>query len=309
MACKTPAVATTIEDLHEAAFGFRPAKKGTAYERLTAVVLAAQGWERVVHDTTEGAAGKLAEHQLDLTGRDPSGQIERLIVECKDWDETVGKGALDTLVGVRTQLAADAAALITTKGYTQGAIDVAVDENIGLWRLRPFDPENPDRYIREITLTIVAVGSTYSDFDVELLPGHGLPPGTQFQVAAKGDDHLLRLDGSPAETFADVLRNHSAIARDDAGPYRRRASLPDGRRLPVEGGESVPIAALTWTETVHRSPHTTVTKAPGEPVLVLEQLNEKGEPESGRIVFDRGLFAWDIDADGKVTPRGEIPTG
>ena len=179
-----------------------------------------------------------------------------------------------------------AAALITTKGYTQGAIDVAVDENIGLWRLRPLIGK-PRPGIRE-SASYRRLGSTYGDFDVELLPGHGLPPGTH-SGQREATIIFFILTALPQDV-ADVLRNHSAIARDDAGPYRRRASLPDGRRLPVEGGESVPIAALTWTETVHRSPHTTVTKAPGEPVLVLEQLNEKGEPESGRIVFDRGLL-------------------
>jgi len=36
-----------IEDLHEALSGFRPTKQGAAYERLTAVALAAFGWTDV----------------------------------------------------------------------------------------------------------------------------------------------------------------------------------------------------------------------------------------------------------------------
>jgi len=299
-------VAATVEDLHEAVFGFRPAKAGTAYERLTAVVLAMQGWEQVVHDTTESAPGKRAEHQLDVVGRDPSGHIERLIVECKDWDRTVGKSTLDTLVGVRDQLNADAAAVITTVGYKRGAINVAVDENLGLWRLRPFDPEHPDLYVKEITITLISVASTYSDFDVELMPEHEFPSGTEFRVRAAGDEHLLYLDGSPAETFHAVLESQHATANDAAGPYKRRASFDDGRRLPVERGESVPIRAFTWIETVHHSPHVMVIRAQGEPMLVLEQLDESGGIESGRVVVDRDLFAWDIDADGNVTPRGTL---
>jgi hypothetical protein len=81
-------------------------------------------------------------------------------------------------------------------------------------------------------------------------------------------------------------------------PYQRRASFSDGRLLPVEGGVAVPIAGLSWTETVHRSPHTTV--------LVLEQLGEHGELESGRMVVDRELFAWGIDSAGNVRPRGSL---
>lgn len=304
-------MAATIEDLHEAAFGFRPAKVGAAYERLTAVVLAMQGWDQVAHDTTDRAPGKRAEHQLDVVGRHPSGELERLIVECKDWGETVGKRTLDTLIGVRAQLRADAAAVITTVGYTRGAIDVAIDENIGLWRLRPFDPENPDPYVKEITITTVAVGSTYSDFDVELMPAHDheFPSEAAFQMRATGDDHLLHLDGAPAETFQAVLRSQHGTISDDAGPYQRRASFDTGRRLPIEGGTSVPIRALTWTETVYRSPHVSVIRAQGEPVLVLEQLDESGDVESGRVVVDRDLFAWDIDADGNVTLRGTLAAG
>jgi hypothetical protein len=104
---------------HEAAFGFRPAKPGTAYERLSAVVLATLGWQEVVHDTTESVPGKLAEHQLDVTGRHPSGEIRRLIVECKDWDQVVDHATLDKLVGVRAQVGADAAAAMTTRPTTR----------------------------------------------------------------------------------------------------------------------------------------------------------------------------------------------
>lgn len=296
-------MASTIEDLHEAVFGFRPAKAGTAYERLTAVVLAIQGWERVTHDTTESAPGKFAEHHLDVTGRHPSGRVKRLIVECKHWGNIVGKGTLDKLVGVGAQLGADAAAVITTVGYTQGAINVAADENIGLWRLRL-----PNRYIQEIPFTMIAVSHTYSDIAIELMPYHELPSATEVQVPA-GDDRLLHLDGSPAEAFREVLQGQHGTANDEAGPKQRRVSFSSGRRLPVGGGESVPIHALRWTETIHRNARTPVAKVRGEPALILERLNKDGEPESGGMVVDYDLFAWDIDADDNVVSREELPSG
>ena len=116
-------MSSEIEDLHEALFGFRPKKQGTAYERLTAIVLATRGWVDVTHDTTPTLPGKLAGHQLDVTGRLPSGVIERLIVECKHKGTSdVGQDILDHLVGVVAQVGADAAAVITTRGFTTGAI-------------------------------------------------------------------------------------------------------------------------------------------------------------------------------------------
>jgi hypothetical protein len=65
----------------------------------------------VTHDTTESAPGKFAEHHLDVTGRYPSGKVERLILECRHWSDIVGKDTLDKLVGVRAQLGSDAAAV------------------------------------------------------------------------------------------------------------------------------------------------------------------------------------------------------
>ncbi len=299
-------MSTEVEDLHDALFGYRPAKAGTAYERLSAVVLATRGWQDVTHDVTETPLGKLAQHQLDVTCRHPSGEVERLIVECKDWNRTVGEGTLNELVGVRSQMGADAGMVITTEGFTAGAVAVAADEDIALVRLRPFDPDNPVPYVKTITLTIVAVGSAHSDVQVQLVPGHSLPAGMSLQQRAWTGDHLQHLNGSPAETLKDLFAEHGAKIDDEAGSYERKVSFKDGRLIPIEGADPLPVAGLSWTETLHKSPHTTTSEAQGEPVLILEQLDGRGETESGRVVVDRELYAWDIDADGKVTPRGAL---
>ena len=302
------ASASTIADLHEALFGYRPAKLGTAYERISAVVLAVLGWEQLVHDTTDRVEGKLAGHQLDVTGRHPSGEIRRLIIECKDWGDEVGQDTLDHFVGVLAQVDNDAGAVLTTKGYTAGARDVAVDNDIALLRLRPFDPENPDQYIKSITFSFAPVGSVYSDWNVELQPAAELPSGTSFQFALSGADRLKTLDGAEAETLAEVIESQKTTL--EPGAYPRRAEFSDGRLLASASGEEVPIAALAWTEQVVKSaPHVSKIEKPGEPVLVLEQLDGDGELESGRVVVDQDLFAWDLDEDGNVIPRGQLGDG
>jgi hypothetical protein len=256
-------VSSAIEDLDEAAFGFRPAKPGTAYERLSAVVLATLGWLEVMHDTTESVPGKLAEHQLDVTGRHPSGEIRRLIVECKDWDQVVDQATLDKLVGIRAQVGADAGSVVTTKGYTAGALAVAVDENIGLWRLRPFDPENPELYVKQITLTLIAVVSTYSDVTVEV-PEDRFPAGTPTQARAWTSDRLLHGDGSLAETLQQVLEGQRAKLDEEAGPYPRQVSFSDGRLLPVEGSNPVPIVGGCLGPRRCTEAHTRRSRKPGE---------------------------------------------
>src|SRR5579872_4218688 len=100
-----------FQELHQDLFGFTPQKAGTAYERLAAVVLAVLGWQ-VTHDVTVKPIGKTAGHQLDVVAEAPDGQLKRLIIECKDYATDVKQGVLDTLVGVRQQVGADAAAVV-----------------------------------------------------------------------------------------------------------------------------------------------------------------------------------------------------
>ncbi len=159
-------------------------------------------------------------------------------MECKGWNRTVGEATLNELVGVRTQMGADAAMVITTEGFTAGATAVAVDEDIALVRLRPFDPENPVPYVKTITLTIVMVGSTHSDLQMQLMPGHSLAAGTSTQLSACTGDPLLHLDGSPAETLKDVLAEHGAKIDDEAGSYQRRANCSSACRCSAGSSSS-----------------------------------------------------------------------
>ena len=106
--------------------------------------MAVLGWREVVHDLIEKPPGRRAKHQIDVVATHPGGEVRGLIIECKDWDKTVGKGVLDRLVGVRTQVGADAAAVMTTVGYTRHAREVAADEHIAILRLRRFDQERDE---------------------------------------------------------------------------------------------------------------------------------------------------------------------
>jgi len=100
-----------IAALHGDLFEFVPPKAGTAYERIAALVLATLGWQNVAHYVSEQPVGRCAEHRLDVVAHDSAGVVGRLIVECKDYSKTVGEGTLNTLVGVREQLGAKAAAM------------------------------------------------------------------------------------------------------------------------------------------------------------------------------------------------------
>jgi restriction endonuclease len=252
-----------IDQLHERLFGYVAGKPGTAYERIGAVVLATFGWESLIHDIKERPQGRKALHQLDITARDPKGEIKRLLVECKDWNREVGQGTVNALVGVRDQIGADAAVILSTEGFKRGAMNVAIDENIALVRLAAYDPAKyGTNFATRIAITAKPLAPPErSDFDVEVADAHGR---TEVTIQLTGDDHLLLADGSPAERIQDIVERHMSPAQE--GQFRRRAELPAGRFIPTVDGEPVELRVLSWTET-NRSAGTfeIVHKAKGEP--------------------------------------------
>lgn len=178
---------SAANELHEHIFGFIPSKAGTAYERLAAVVLAELGWESVRHETKVRPEGRRAEQRLDVTATHPDGSVRRLLVECKDWNKEVGKGTLDALVGVRNQAGFDTAMVVTTKDFTAGAIDVAVDEGIAMVILRQVRPD--ESFVMGFKLELSPWAHYWSNIQVLAAPdaqASNRQPGHM-----RTDDHLL----------------------------------------------------------------------------------------------------------------------
>jgi hypothetical protein len=295
----------SVDDLHDAMFGFRPSGLGKSYERLAAIVFAHLGWTDVVFDTVQGVPGGRAKHQIDVRARRPDGQADHTIIECKDWDKGVGKATLDALVGVRSQLDADLAIVVTTERYKRGARAVAVDEGVTMLRLQPIDPDNPPDYIRSASVELVPTVPQFSE--VGIVPGdNGERTGT-VDINLTSADYLLHVDGAQAERIQDLLLSQS-VAR--VGRYERRAEFPDGRLIPVVTGAPIRIDALTWVETVVAGSSTTVTvSAIGSPRLSVQELDGAGNPKEGRVIVDAALNAWYIDDAGRVLSRGNVAPG
>lgn len=291
--------------LHGELFGFVPSKAGTAYERVAALVLAALGWQDVTHDVTERPAGRRAYHQLDIVARDPAGQVRRLIVECKDYATTIGERALNTLVGVKTQIGADAAVIVTTQGFTKGARAVAVDEDIAMVILRHYDPQTERlKFVKKVILTFDWYLPTFSDFEVATAPSAEIDGPRE--LALEGRDRLRHIDGTPAESIAELLERESAGLVE--GRFERNVKLNDGRLVYSVANEPIPISGLAWVEEVVKTSSTITREMQGTPVLVIEQIDEDGDVASGRLVVSEDLYAWDIDERGRVHPRGALVT-
>lgn len=286
-----------IDEIYARVFGETPAKRGTAYERLAAIVMATLGWSDVAHDRRLTGDGRLAAHQIDVTARDPAGAIRRMVIECKEWNTLVGQPTLDALASVRRQVGADAAAAMTTEGYSRGARAVAVDEDIALLVLRPYDPAR-DNFVLRVVIEWNILVPAFSDFDVEFLEDE---PARTVAIRMTAAERLLTLAGDPAERLIDVMEANAAPLEE--GVFRRRAELPDGRLVPLAGGGHVGIRALTWTETNHASRETQVIEGRGTPLLVFQQLEADGSVHSGRLILDSDLVAWRIGDSGEVVER------
>lgn len=294
---------SAADELHERIFGFVPPKAGTAYERLAAVVLAELGWESVKHETRLRPEGRRAEQRLDITATHPDGSIRRLLVECKDWNKEVGKGTMDALVGVRDQADFDAAMAVTTQGFTAGAIDVAADEDIAIVLLREVRPD--EHFVMGFKLEVFPVGTEWSNVQF-LVSSDAMDLGEGLNGGMSTEDHLLYRDGSPAETLGEVFAAQSGGLEE--GAFERSVQFEDGRLASIITGQPpIPIIGIRWTEIVSKSsPLVTEEHETGKPCLVVEQLNEDGQPERPRLVVDRHLNAWDIAEDGTVVERGQL---
>lgn len=301
MAAQEAIKLSAADDLHRRIFGFVPQRLGTSYERLAAVVLAGFGWEEVKHETRLRPEGRRAAQRLDVTATHPDGQVQRLLVECKDWNREVGKGTMDALVGVRNQAGFDAAMAVTTIGFTSGAVDVAVDENIAIVLLR--EVRDDERFVMGFSIEIAPCVPDWSN--VQFLAGQGADVSSGQTGAMSTDDRLLFADGTPAETLAEIFEGQSAGLQE--GVFDREVKFQSGRLAPVSDGETVPIVGVKWTETVSKSsPYKLAEYEDGMPCLVVEQINADGEPEGTRLVVDRHLFAWRIAHDGSVHSTGPL---
>ena len=185
-----------IDRLHEELFGSIPGKPGTAYEMITAIVLAALGWQDVVHDRTERADGMRAGHQLDVTCRDRDGKVRRLLIECKEWDtEDVGQDEMIKLYSVRDELGASDAAMITKRAFTKGARDTAFDHDLAMLRLRAYDSAVDDgTWIKKVSIEI-EIGATVRD-DVAVLTDGAWRAAKELGIRAEGWMDVLTLPAS-----------------------------------------------------------------------------------------------------------------
>ena len=74
------------------------------------------------------------------------------MIECKDYSKVVGISVVRDFYGVVSQIKPDQSIVVSSIGFTKGAINFAKDEDISLVILREFKDSDWDGIIRRIDL-------------------------------------------------------------------------------------------------------------------------------------------------------------
>jgi hypothetical protein len=288
-----------VDRLYEELFGSVPKKSGTAYEMLSAIVLATLGWQDVVHDRTDRLEGKRADHQLDVTCRRGDGSVTRLLIECKAWDtEDVGQDEMTKLWAVRDEIGASHAAMITKRTFTKGARDTAVDHDLAMIRLRLYDPATDDgTWIKKVSVNI-EIGMTIQE-NVEVLVAERWRRAHDLGIRPEGWMDVFDADGAPVGNVASLFAAGD-VANERDGQTRKQLDLDPP--LQIEGFDGlILVSGMRWNERVVTDTTLVTSEASGKPRLVLQQLDENGESYAGRVIVDEKLIGWRVEKDGQVT--------
>ena len=121
------AMAGTVDTIYNQYIADEKLKAGTKYERIAAIVFKVLASEDVVvHDMRLRGTGKQTQHQIDVTV-ETAGTKKHVLLECKDYDDVVGIDVVRDFFGAVHQIKPDEAIVVTTKGFTKGAVSFAHD--------------------------------------------------------------------------------------------------------------------------------------------------------------------------------------
>lgn len=204
-----------IETIYNRYIADEKLKSGSKFERLAAVVFKLLDEQStVINDLRLRGEDKKAAHQIDaVIGKE--GARKRILVECKDYDKVVGIDVVRNFFGAISQLKPDEAFVVTTKGFTRGAINFAEDEGIKLANIREFEENDWEGRMTKIHL--VGRIKVKSDPHVTfIIDKYSLPDEDSEELLVKlgerifgwfnpSEVHFLDKSGKAVSSFRDVI--------------------------------------------------------------------------------------------------------
>jgi hypothetical protein len=284
-------------------------KTGTKYERLAAVVYKIfKEDDVVIHDLRLRGDGKTAVHQIDVT-IEKQGNKKRILVECKDYDDVVGIGIIRDFYGAVAQIKPDDAIVITTQGFTRGAVKFAKDENIKLAILKEFSEEDWEGRLRRLVLNMRMVFmdtphiTSWLIADPSLLDEVKAALGSNFGNEQKADTtetYFYNEHGDQAETFQQVLQPIFNSFPRVAGQTTKGKYEFERIRYIKLCGITVPVRGFDYEFNSHESVCTTVIDEGAKVAILLYKMLD-GTIDTA--IFDQQLEKWTFDEDGQVISK------
>jgi len=295
-----------IDNIYDSHIIDEKLKTGTKYERLAAVVYKTfQEDDVIIHDLRLRGEGKTAEHQIDVT-IEKQGNRKRILVECKDYDDVVGIGIIRDFYGAVAQIKPDDAIVVTTQGFTQGAVKFAKDENIKFAILREFNEEDWEGRLRRLVLNMRMIFmntphiTSWLIADPSLLDEVNATLGSNLgneQEADTTETYFYTENGDQAETFQQVLHPIFNSFQRVAGKTTKGKYEFEKIRYIKLCGVTVPVRGFEYEFNSHESVITTIID---EGAKVATLLYKMLDGTIDTVIFDQQLEKWTFDEDGQV---------
>ncbi|OMF51003.1 restriction endonuclease [Paenibacillus peoriae] len=294
-----------IENIYNNLIADEKLKNGTKYERITAVVYKLlDETNTVFHDLRLRGNGKKAKHQIDVTIVKDS-QTKRILVECKEYDKVVGIGIVRDFFGAVTQIKPDEAVVVTTKGFTKGAIDFANDEGIKLAILREAEDSDWDGLIRKVKInaTVITIGTptiTWLAINEEAIEDVGNLLGEDWGgVETKGtfDEYLYNSNHEVISNYEEVL--NPVLNKAKRIPNERTEGTFEFEETVFikMHGHYIPVIGFDYEFTSGKSTlEVNVDDGGKVAVLLFEILNN----ESRSLIFQHQIEKWKFAENGEV---------
>ena len=300
-----------IEKIYDAHVADEILKAGTKYERLAAIIFKVLEEDNtVIHDLRLKGDGKSASHQIDVT-IEKQGSIKRILIECKDYDEVVGIGVIRDFYGAVAQIKPEEAIVVTTQGFTKGAVNFANDEKIKLAILRKVIDEDLENRIEEIVIRghILTFGTPhilywksasdedYDNFNKLSLSYAGKTVGTDTEATFFYDDK-----GKKIETFRAYLESFfNSLPREGNKTVEAEHLFPEIRYIEV-GNQLIGVSGFAYRISFYENIIESILDV-GKKIAVL--LLKMLDGSLNKLFFDGDISEWTFDDSGEVVKKPE----
>ncbi len=301
---------TVMDNIYDSYIINEKLKTGTKYEKLAAIVYKTLAEDDVViHDLRLRGEGKTAEHQIDVTIEKQDHHQKRIIVECKDYDKVVGISVIRDFYGAIAQIKPDDAIVVSTQGFTKGAVKFAADEKIKLAILREFNEEDWVGKMRRLIFDIRMISMNTPHITSWIIADHPLLDEVNAALGSKAETlqeidtrttYFYTEEGHQAEPFQQILQPiFNSFPRTTRQSTKGEYEFDRIRYIKL-CGIIVPVRGFEYEFSSRKSIITEVFDQ-GSKIAVLLYKMLDGTIDTA--IFDQQLEKWTFDEDGRVIEK------